>query len=409
MLELLNIGYACINTCCNEKEGISVNRGMQKATFEKRGLNYVSELIIENLKDLQKILEWNQKNNIYIYRMSSSMFPWMSQYKIKELPNFDQIETLLKECGDFIKGSLPIMRVSFHPGPYVVLASTKSSIVNKSIKEINQHAEIMDIMGLDQSYQYPINIHLNTTEGGKESVYMRFKINSLCLSKSALKRLVVENDDGPNQFDVVDLYENIYKTTGCPITFDTLHFLTGPKNNWRWPESNISPDSQTYLENYRHHYNLAKSTWNNFIPLFHHSSSKKWEDEKSSIRAHSDYIYDLPTEGFDPNIDWEIEAKAKEQAVLNLRESLYTPLNRKYSLEKFKEIFNGKEEKIRYSQGKIINNLSVKKGDFVTLKNGLSGTIIKYPSNKEIHVQIKPDQIEVIDKSKIVEVKSGIK
>ena len=53
------------------------------------------------------------------------------------------------------------MRVSYHPGPFNVLASENQSVVTKTIYELNQHAELMDLMGLDKSHYYPINIHIN--------------------------------------------------------------------------------------------------------------------------------------------------------------------------------------------------------------------------------------------------------
>ena len=70
-----NIGYCCIPLGCNidkpKKDQLLVNRSMIRKTFDAKGLSYVSELIILNLKDTLKVLDWNLKNNIYIYRMSS--------------------------------------------------------------------------------------------------------------------------------------------------------------------------------------------------------------------------------------------------------------------------------------------------------------------------------------------------
>ena len=112
-----NIGYCCINLSMNigkkKKDFISVNRGMVKKTFESKGLGYVSELSIQNIKDLKKILEWNVKNNIYVYRMSSDMLPCLGFYKIEDLPKFEIIKSILRDCGDFAKRNS--MRLSFHP------------------------------------------------------------------------------------------------------------------------------------------------------------------------------------------------------------------------------------------------------------------------------------------------------
>ena len=120
-----NIGYCCIsmgvNTGKKKKEFVTVNRGMVRRTFDAKGLPYVSELIIENLKDTLKLLEYNIKNKIYIYRMSSDSFPWMSEYEFSDLPKFPAIRTYMKLIGKKVKDHG--IRVSYHPGPFNVLAS----------------------------------------------------------------------------------------------------------------------------------------------------------------------------------------------------------------------------------------------------------------------------------------------
>ena len=53
-------------------------------------------------------------------------------------------------------------------GPFNVLASENESVVTKTIDELNKHAELMDLMGLEHSTFYPINIHINTTQPTRE-------------------------------------------------------------------------------------------------------------------------------------------------------------------------------------------------------------------------------------------------
>ena len=64
------LGYCCINISLNEgkkkKDQITVNRGMIKKTFETKGLGYVSELVIQNIDDLKKIIDWNIQNDIFV-------------------------------------------------------------------------------------------------------------------------------------------------------------------------------------------------------------------------------------------------------------------------------------------------------------------------------------------------------
>ena len=41
-------GYACLNLTT----GFRTNRSMKKATFEKHGIEYASQLALENVRDL---------------------------------------------------------------------------------------------------------------------------------------------------------------------------------------------------------------------------------------------------------------------------------------------------------------------------------------------------------------------
>lgn len=298
------IGYCCIPLGCNQnkpkKEHILVNRGMVKRTFEAKGLPYASELIILNLKDTLKVLDYNIKNNILVYRLSSDSFPWMSEYEFSDLPNFSLIKKLLKEVGD--KAKSVGMRLSYHPGPFNVLASENQSVVDKTIIELNKHAELMDIIGLDQSYYYPINIHINTTKPTREEAAERFVERFSLLSESCRKRLTLENDDSPNQYSVKILHDLVYSKTNIPIVFDQHHF-------------NYGPQDQTMEEALK----LAHSTWGDIKPMTHMSSPKTLEDVSGKQIAHADYIYEeIKTYGLE--FDTEIEAKAKDLAVFKYRQ-----------------------------------------------------------------------------------------
>jgi len=293
------IGYCCISVGINiglkKKDHIQVNRGMVKKTFNLKGLPYVSELIILNLKDTLKVLEYNVKNNIYVYRLSSDSFPWNSEYEFKDLPNFNVIKSYMIKIGDFIK--LKDIRVGYHPGPFNVLASENQLVVDKTIKELNKHGELLDLMGLDQTTYYPINIHINTTKPTRELAAERFVNQFVNLNDSCKKRLTIENDDSPNQYSVKILHDLIYKKIGIPIVFDQHHF-------------NYGPQDQTMEEALR----LAHSTWI-IKPITHMSSPKTLEDSSAKIIAHADYIYEK-IETYGLGFDTEIEAKAKDLAVI---------------------------------------------------------------------------------------------
>ena len=86
-----NYGYACINMGFSNRpksQRITTNRTMIKRTFHERGIEYASELALQNMRDLRKILEWNLDNDIYFYRLSSDILPWASEYDLCDMPNY---------------------------------------------------------------------------------------------------------------------------------------------------------------------------------------------------------------------------------------------------------------------------------------------------------------------------------
>lgn len=297
-----NLGYCCINLSLRPS-GIFTNRGMIKRTFKEKGLEYAGELALNNILDLKKILKWNVDNDIVVFRMSSSLFPWMSEYKFSDLPNYKLIKDALVDVGNYVLKHK--LRVGFHPGQYCVLPSPTEKVVINTIDDLDKHSKILDLMGLPQTHMYSLNIHVGGSYGDKESTLKRFVNNFSRLSKSTKSRLVIENDDKASQYSVVDLYEGLYKNINIPITFDFFHhlFCTGDLSQVEAAK-------------------LAASTWPSGIrPLAHFSSSKKLNEDSSVIeRSHADYLYDtIPQVG--SMFDIEIEAKAKELALFKYIEN----------------------------------------------------------------------------------------
>ena len=294
-----NYGYCCINTTLRtEKPTITTNRSMIKRTYTEKGIVYASELALQNVKDLVKIINWNNQNGVKLFRISSDMFPWMSEYEISDLPDYDKIKNVLKGAGKIAMDNG--QRLTFHPGPFDVLASLTQRVVDKCIIDLNKHGEIMDLLGLPRDHSAPINIHVNTTQGGKNEAMQRFCDNFYLLGASVRKRLVVENDDKESQYTTEDLYQGVYNKTGVPITFDYHH-------HW------CHPGELTQEEALK----LASITWPTGIKqLVHYSSCQMIheDDTQTNKRAHSDYIYEfIDTYGL--SLDVELEAKAKELAL----------------------------------------------------------------------------------------------
>lgn len=295
----MRLGYTCINMTLQKTGGYTTNRSMRQKTFNEKGLPYCSELALQNVKDLVHIIKWNNEMGIKQFRMSSDIFPWMSYYQLDELPDYEEISDYLYMAGDEASGK---QRLTFHPGHFNVLGSPNPTVVNKTIKELNQHSEIMNIMGLSRTHYNKINIHIGGAYGDKQATLDRWINNYHKLCFSTQERLTVENDDKASMYSVKELYEGIYKKCGVPIVFDFYHhkFCTGGLTE------------QEALE-------LALSTWpKDITPCTHYSESRRKEklDESIKAQAHSDLIYNkIPTYGHE--FDCVVEAKHKELAIVN--------------------------------------------------------------------------------------------
>ena len=292
---MTNLGYACINmTLGSQKPKITTNRGMIKRTFLSEGVKYSSELALQNTRDLIEVIKWNHKNGFKLFRMTSNLIPWSSEFPLSSMPEYRKISILLNGAGNL--ANKYGQRITSHPGPFNVLVSPNEKVVQNTITDLSIHGEIFDLMGLSRTPYNKINIHCNGVYGDKQSAMDRFCKNFEKLPESVQTRLTVENDDKASMYSVKDLMY-IHERIGIPIVFDYHHhtFNTGGLTE------------QEALE-------LAMSTWGDIKPIVHYSESRTLEDETAKPQAHSDFIYsEINTYGHD--LDIVVEAKKKELTV----------------------------------------------------------------------------------------------
>ena len=309
----MKLGYACINMELaypqewgNKPKGhprVYTGRTMIKRTFVKEGCDKASEIALANVKDLDKIMDWNILNGYDFYRMTSGIAPWKSEYRWEDLKDFDSIKVYLRSAG--VKATTHGVRVTSHPGPFNVLTSPKEHVVENCITDLSMHGDEFDFMGLSRTPYNKINIHLGGAYGDKEAAMERFCKNFEKLPENVRTRLTVENDDKASMYSVKDLYDGIYTRIGIPIVFDYHHhrFCDGGQTE------------QEALE-------LAISTWpKDIVPVVHYSESMSIEqkDDKIKPQAHSNLVYDY-IDTYNNDIDIMIEAKFKEIAVRTYRE-----------------------------------------------------------------------------------------
>lgn len=290
---MTNFGYACINLTLHD-QGITTNRGMIRRTFLEKGVAYASELALQNVKDLLQIVTWNVAQGIKVFRVTSDLFPWASEYRLEDLPHFSEIRDYLEAVGRH-----PI-RLSAHPGPFNKLAGVGATLAN-TIKDLETHSQVFDLMGLPATHWNKINIHVGGAYGNKEETLKRFAENFKLLSTNLRGRLTVENDDKPGLYTVAELVP-LHEATGIPIVFDYFHH-------------GLHAGTQTEEEAFLAAYN----TWD-VKPVFHYSSSRRnREDATSKRESHSDWVYEA-INTYGRKVDIVLETKMKERSLLQYQE-----------------------------------------------------------------------------------------
>jgi UV DNA damage endonuclease len=248
---------------------------------------------------LLKILKWNKENGISFFRISSEMFPWASEYALESLPDFEEILLTLKSCGDFSKDNN--IRLTYHPGPFNKLCSPKENVVLNTLKDLNHHAEVFDLMGLSKTHYNKINIHVGGAYGDKLSAVDRFCLNFDRLSESAKSRLTVENDDRPSLFSTKELLDMVFPKINIPIVHDFHHH-------------HFRNDGESQEEALL----MAISTWGSIKPVVHYSESRTIEFPNAKDHAHSDFIYSK-IDLFNNDVDVMVESKKKELSILKYK------------------------------------------------------------------------------------------
>lgn len=283
----------------------------------------LSDRILHNIIVTQYIINHCHASNIRHYRLSSALFPLLTdstlELSFEDLPNKARIDEELRFAG-LIAQTLRIS-IGSHPDQFVVLASANDNAVKNSINELNFQANIFDMIGLPQDHTAPMNIHINYSPKDDETledVAERFYTNLMKCDSGVYNRLTIENEDKCffNIDNCIKFSEYLFNkyNHNLPICADNLHHKCNPSEvaDFAWQAERCA---YTWVNN--------GEGDNHFIsPVFHWSEGKP---EKP--RSHADYIAfgNFPPHiAIDPKYPaiFEVEAKAKDKAIKLLQKQM---------------------------------------------------------------------------------------
>lgn len=248
------------------------------------------DLMVQNIESVRLLIQriGSQEEPLRMLRLSSEVFPCYTEPKWNyfwKRPDVRQYaEHRLAIVGDTARGLG--VRLSFHPGPFTVLASHRDDIVDLSIDEVEYHCDMVRWMGYGKSFQdFKVNIHISGKRGpdGVRAVYGR-------LSPEARNCLTIENEEMTHGLDQCLSIGDLF-----PIVLDIHH-------HWCREGEYIKPDDPRVSR--------VIDSWRGVRPVIHYSVSRedilpghptdklpcyttlvKAGCGKTKLRAHSDFYW----------------------------------------------------------------------------------------------------------------------
>lgn len=289
---MIEIGFGIF--CTNADGSLSTNH-----TFRLKNLSYdrVFDSFKNNLKDFFSLLELCKREKIEVFRLGSNFIPYASHREFQE-SWFLKLEPLIIEAGKEIRDKYKV-RITMHPGQFVVLNSQTDKVIENSLRELNYHFWLLDSLGIGE--EGVVIVHIGGVFMDKEKAIERF-IKTVEKNSWLKRRLAIENDERFfNAYEVL----KIAKTLQIPFIFDLFHHT-------------LNPSDVEIKEIF--------DTWTGKgIPKVHLSSQG---EGKRGIHGEyvklDDYLklMKLVEKSGTEKIHVMIEAKKKEKALKKLRESL---------------------------------------------------------------------------------------
>lgn len=272
------------------------------------------DIMVFNIVAVHRLIKkvGEQDAGLRMVRLSSNLLPVYTEptwsYFWQRPDVRDYCERAFREVGATAR-ALDV-RLSMHPGQFVVLASDNEDIVRRSIEEFEYHTDIIRWMGYGQQFQdFKCNVHIS---GRRGPAGIRAVLNKL--SPEARNCITVENEEYKHGLD-----DCLSLADVVPTVLDVHHHFIRDGNY-------IAPDDVRIAR--------ILDSWRGVRPVLHYSVSR--DDllvnhaldvmpqmaqllesgyKKGQLRAHSDFYWNSAVNDyvlqFADKFDIQCESKSK--------------------------------------------------------------------------------------------------
>ncbi|MGI4719292.1 MAG: UV DNA damage repair endonuclease UvsE [Janthinobacterium lividum] len=285
-----HLGLVCITASKDVRyRTVTRKRLLEHSLDAQRKL--LEDLYRDNIQTFDNAMRYCEAEGIGLYRIPSSIFPFADEDIGREvLAPF--AATLARSGRRAIERGI---RLVMHPDQFVVLSSDSEDVVANSVKILQMHADIMDLLEQPRSPWALLEIH-----GGKGNRADALVERIAQLPDAIRCRLGLENDE--YAYGAEEIHA-ICMRAGVPMVFDAHHHVVHDKLD-SYEDASVGAMLVK-----------ARETWANPAHQLVHISNGR---ESFNDRQHSDLIGVMPSSYLAaPYI--EIEAKMKEEAIRGLR------------------------------------------------------------------------------------------
>ena len=328
------IGFACKFAEINKKGEIASVEGLNTggttlAWAQRNKRDIVEQKIIDVAKSnilathalVKKVATLDPA--LRMVRLTSDMFSFYTHDDYKDFWHSNDVQSSLARwmapIGETARAN--DVRLSFHPDQFVVLASDRPEVVNKSIEEFEYHCDMARWMGYGKTFQdIKINVHISGRKGpqGIRDVFGR-------LSPEARNTLTLENE------------EYTHGLSDCLSLSDLVPTVMDIHHNWIREGEYIAHNDalvQRVIDSWRGirptcHYSVSREDVlgaHSTTQLPDHNALIEAGYSKQKLRAHSDYFWNDAVNDwaltFRDNFDIMCEAKRKNLASFKLNERI---------------------------------------------------------------------------------------
>ncbi len=305
----LRLGYLGTPLTLNEKFHTMTYKKYK--SLKEKASEELDKIILTNLKNFNKVIDYNIENHVNFYRMTHNILPLAS---IKDIDyDYQKFHDIWKKIGLKIKKHN--LRIDAHPDHYLVLNSLNNEVLKNSIRILLNHALIFKMLDINGK----VILHLGTNKPSKKEAMLRFQENFLKLPDDIKKIIILENDD--KTYTVSDTLE-LCEKLNVPMVLDYHHFNC----------------NHLKTENIKELLPRIIKTWDKeeLNPKMHFSSPKS-QKEKRTHNFYIDYRSFLKfinlLKPLNKDIDIMLESKGKDEALFKLLRQLkhYKPYKIKYN------------------------------------------------------------------------------